>query len=119
MAPALRRLKTPLSSVSAWLSRVTLADHFLFVAMARERPAPVQVAAATHIPQASFFRMECGMAVKGRILKAKVDDKLDRALEDSFPASDPVSFLEPVPARPRRRKAKATRREEPDESRRA
>lgn len=59
------------------------------------------------------------MAVKGRILKAKVDDKLDRALEDSFPASDPVSFLEPVPARPRRRKAKATRREEPDESRRA
>ena len=28
-------------------------------------------------------------------LKAKVDDKLDQALEDSFPASDPVSFIEP------------------------
>lgn len=30
-------------------------------------------------------------------LKAKIDDKLDQALQDSFPASDPVSFLEPVP----------------------
>jgi hypothetical protein len=58
------------------------------------------------------------MAVKQRILKAEIDDKLDQALEDSFPASDPVSFLQPVPAGPRRRKAKATRREEPDESRR-
>ena len=28
-------------------------------------------------------------------LKAKVEDKLDQALEDSFPASDPVSFIEP------------------------
>ena len=28
-------------------------------------------------------------------LKDKVDDKLDQALEDSFPASDPVSFIEP------------------------
>ena len=28
-------------------------------------------------------------------LKAKVDDKLDQALKDSFPASDPVSFIEP------------------------
>jgi hypothetical protein len=25
------------------------------------------------------------------------DDKLDRALEDTFPASDPVSFIEPAP----------------------
>lgn len=31
-------------------------------------------------------------------LKDKVDDKLDQALEDSFPASDPVSFIEPGPA---------------------
>ena len=31
-------------------------------------------------------------------LKAKMDDKLDQALEDSFPASDPVSFIEPGPA---------------------
>ena len=59
-------------------------------------------------------------------LKAKIDNKLDQALQDSFPASDPVSFLQPVPAndgdrklpvveaandsdRPRGRKAKATR----------
>jgi hypothetical protein len=37
------------------------------------------------------------MTGKQRALKAKVDDKLDQALKDSFPASDPVSFLEPVP----------------------
>lgn len=64
------------------------------------------------------------MTGKQRTLKAKVDDKLDQALEDSFPASDPVSFLQPVPdggrklpveaadgsGRPARaRKAKATR----------
>ena len=43
-------------------------------------------------------------AKQRRTLKAKVhdtlDDKLDRALEDSFPASDPVSFIEPGPAAP-------------------
>jgi hypothetical protein len=33
-----------------------------------------------------------------RTLKATIDHKLDQALQDSFPASDPVSFLEPVPA---------------------
>ncbi|WIM13534.1 hypothetical protein [Enhydrobacter sp.] len=27
--------------------------------------------------------------------KRKLDDKLDQALEDTFPASDPVSFVEP------------------------
>jgi hypothetical protein len=27
--------------------------------------------------------------------KRKLDDKLDHALEDTFPASDPVSFVEP------------------------
>jgi hypothetical protein len=76
------------------------------------------------------------MTAKQRLLKAKIDDKLDQALKDSFPASDPVSFLQPVPAkdgdrklsvveaandgeRPRRGKAKAGRREEPDEPRRA
>ena len=36
---------------------------------------------------------------KQQTLKAKVDEKLDQALQDSFPASDPVSFLEPVPAK--------------------
>lgn len=30
-------------------------------------------------------------------LKARMEDKLDQALRDSFPASDPVSFLEPGP----------------------
>ena len=33
-----------------------------------------------------------------RTLKETVDHKLDQALQDSFPASDPVSFLQPVPA---------------------
>ena len=28
------------------------------------------------------------------------EDKLDSALEDSFPASDPVSFIEPAPKEP-------------------
>jgi hypothetical protein len=67
------------------------------------------------------------MADKRQALKAQIDDKLDEALQDSFPASDPVSFLQPVPmknsdrklpvveaandsGRPARaRKAKATR----------
>jgi hypothetical protein len=59
------------------------------------------------------------MTSKQRALKAEMEDKLDRALQDSFPASDPVSFLQPAPrsgdrklpvveaARPRN--AKATR----------
>ena len=33
-----------------------------------------------------------------KALKARVEDKLDQALRDSFPASDPVSFIEPGPA---------------------
>lgn len=67
------------------------------------------------------------MADKRQALKAQIDDQLDQALKDSFPASDPVSFLQPVPmkngdrklpvveasndsGRPARaRKAKATR----------
>jgi hypothetical protein len=66
------------------------------------------------------------MADKQQALKTRIDDKLDQALKDSFPASDPVSFLQPVPmmdsdrklpvveaandSRPARvRKAKATR----------
>ena len=32
--------------------------------------------------------------------KAKLDDKLDQALRDTFPASDPVALVEPAPARP-------------------
>ena len=29
--------------------------------------------------------------------KRKLDEKLDQALKDSFPGSDPVSFTEPAP----------------------
>ena len=36
-----------------------------------------------------------------------VDAKLDRALKDSFPGSDPVSFVEAAPARKRDRDRKA------------
>ena len=39
------------------------------------------------------------MTGKQRTLKAKIDDKLDQALQDSFPASDPVSFLQPAPVK--------------------
>ena len=36
------------------------------------------------------------MSVKAQqTLKAEIDDKLDQALRDSFPASDPVSFIQP------------------------
>jgi hypothetical protein len=31
--------------------------------------------------------------------KRKLDDKLDQALRDTFPGSDPVSFTEPAPAK--------------------
>jgi hypothetical protein len=30
--------------------------------------------------------------------KAKLDDALDRALEDSFPGSDPISVAQPLPS---------------------
>ncbi|SEP29257.1 hypothetical protein SAMN02990966_04906 [Rhodospirillales bacterium URHD0017] len=72
------------------------------------------------------------MTAKQRALKAKIDDKLDQALQDSFPASDPVSFLQPAPAKSGDRKlpvveaardsaekSKATRRERPDDRHRA
>ena len=57
------------------------------------------------------------MTGKQRALKAKIDDKLDQALKDSFPASDPVSFLQPAPVKDgdrklpivEARKARATR----------
>ncbi len=37
------------------------------------------------------------MSAKERALKARMDDKLDEALQDSFPASDPIAFIEPQP----------------------
>ena len=47
------------------------------------------------------------MADKQQALKAQIDDKLDQALKDSFPASDPVSFLQPVPMKDSDRKLPA------------
>ena len=35
-----------------------------------------------------------------RTPKPQADDKLDEALKDTFPASDPVAFIEPAPKRP-------------------
>jgi hypothetical protein len=32
--------------------------------------------------------------------KAKLNDKLDQALADTFPASDPVALVEPAPVKP-------------------
>jgi hypothetical protein len=108
IAPGLRWLKTPLSSVRAWLSRVTLADHFFLglacFPMKRERLPMASVAAATHLLNGCCSKKECGMADKQQVLKAQIDDKLDQALKDSFPASDPVSFLQPVPMKDSDRK---------------
>ena len=96
------------SSVRAWLSRVTLADHFFRglarFSMNRERLPMASVAAATHLLRAGCSKKECGMADKQQALKAQIDDKLDQALKDSFPASDPVSFLQPVPMKDSDRK---------------
>jgi hypothetical protein len=43
--------------------------------------------------------MEREMSAKGRALKARIEEKLDQALQDSFPASDPVAFIMPAPAK--------------------
>jgi hypothetical protein len=79
------------------------------------------VAAATQFQNGCWFTKERDMSPKDRTVKAMVDEKLDQALRDSFPASDPVSFIEPVPvwegdrkltvveAAKRMRKRKATR----------
>jgi hypothetical protein len=32
--------------------------------------------------------------------KRKLDDKLDEALKDSFPSSDPIAISEPAPGKP-------------------
>jgi hypothetical protein len=39
-------------------------------------------------------------AAKPRSITEKLDRKLDKALEDSFPGSDPVSFIEATPVKP-------------------
>lgn len=45
-----------------------------------------------------------------------VESKLDRALKDSFPASDPVSFLEAAPIKPHDRALSTVPSKAPDES---
>ena len=37
---------------------------------------------------------------KARDTERQVDDKLDEALKDTFPASDPVAFIQPAPKQP-------------------
>ncbi len=39
------------------------------------------------------------MSDKDQALKAMVDKRLDQALADSFPASDPGAFIQPVPVK--------------------
>jgi hypothetical protein len=67
-------------------------------------------AAGHHICGARGPDQESDMSAKGQqTLKAKMEDKLDQALEDSFPASDPVSFIEPGPAKDGGGKSPATK----------
>lgn len=40
-----------------------------------------------------------GQGLKAQGLKARIEEKLDQALEDTFPASDPVAFIMPVPSK--------------------
>ena len=49
---------------------------------------------------------------KGKTLSAddKLEKKLDAALKDSFPGSDPVSFIEAAPVKPNDEHHKANRR---------
>jgi hypothetical protein len=42
--------------------------------------------------------MEAAMADRPQTDKEKMDKKLDEALRDSFPSSDPVAITEPAPA---------------------
>lgn len=37
------------------------------------------------------------MSGKGQALKDKIEEKLDQALADTFPASDPVAFITCLP----------------------
>jgi hypothetical protein len=57
------------------------------------------VAATSHVPEVLCrSTMERDMSGKGEALKARIEQKLDQALEDTFPASDPVAFIMPAPA---------------------
>jgi hypothetical protein len=46
--------------------------------------------------------------------KRKLDEKLDQALMDTFPGSDPVSFTEPAPVE--QQDKKAARKGEPSKT---
>ena len=68
---------------------------------------PIVIMALSHDLSDYVFRLAgqllvqqgASMSPKKRTLKAMVDEKLDQALRDSFPASDPVSFIEPAPVK--------------------
>jgi hypothetical protein len=45
-----------------------------------------------------------------RNAKHEIDKKLDEALKDSFPASDPVALIQPAPKRPQDKPAVKARR---------
>ena len=46
-----------------------------------------------------WIQVEREMSGRDQALKDKIEEKLDRALEDTFPASDPVAFIVPAPAK--------------------
>lgn len=57
-----------------------------------------QAAAGKKLKAAHAVRHERKMALRGKAGTGKdVESKLDRALKDSFPGSDPVSSLEAAP----------------------
>ena len=47
---------------------------------------------------------------KPRDREPETEKKLDEALKDSFPASDPVAFIQPAPKRPKDEPADKGRR---------
>jgi hypothetical protein len=41
---------------------------------------------------------ECGLKDKSQKEKEHLDEELDKALKDTFPASDPVAVIQPPPS---------------------
>ena len=62
-------------------------------------------------PVVAFNQEEAGEMSKRseRRDKARLNDKLDQALADTFPASDPVALAEPAPAKPADRPANGSK----------
>jgi hypothetical protein len=46
-------------------------------------------------------------------MRRKIEEKLDQALKDSFPASDPVSLIQPGPPEPPAKSSKAGGKRKP------